>query len=171
MANLGFEINTSDLPENENNFDPLPPGSYDVVIDGCDVKTTKDGSGQYLNLKLKVVSDSYTNRIIFSMVNIRNKSEQAERIGQQQLRSILEAVNIQKLSDTDQLIGNIINVKIDIQTQDGYDPKNNVKAYKKSSMGSVTPQTQNNIFTPVSNTTNNQTAPAQNKQTPPWMKR
>ena len=166
---LGFTIDRNDLPVNDGGFEPLPAGTYDIVIDGVELKTTKDGTGQYLNLKMKVISESYTNRIIFSMVNIRNKSAEAERIGLQQLGTILDACNLPKLSDTDQLIGNTLTVKIDIRQQEGFEPSNNVKSYKKMAGANIPIPKPTNTSIPKAPTPVNNTAP--NTSGPVWMKR
>lgn len=130
MAQLGFELNTNDLPENENNFDPLPAGEYQVFVEKCDLCNTKDGTGQYLKLMYRVTSENFANRVVFGNLNIRNKSAEAERIGMQQMRSLLESVGISKIQDTDQLIGKNLLITVGVKNDPQYGDQNTIKKYK-----------------------------------------
>ena len=44
-------------------------------------KPTKDGSGARLNVKLQIASGKHQNRTVFDGINVKNKSEAAQRIG------------------------------------------------------------------------------------------
>jgi hypothetical protein len=68
--------------------------------------------------------------VVFSIVNIKNKSPEAENIGRQQLGSIMRAVGLTRVDDTDQLIGGRLMIKVTIRKQEGYDPTNDVRGYK-----------------------------------------
>lgn len=137
---MQFEtINLNDLPQQTNDYAPIPAGDYVVTIKNAELKPTKDGSGQYIKLKLDVVAPSSVGRVIFSNINIRNKSEQAENIGRQQLGAIMRALGISSISHPDQLIGATVGVKVAIrEAQNGYEAQNEVKAYKAVS-GSAPP--------------------------------
>lgn len=165
---LDNPIHAQDLPENEQgSFDPIPEGKYTVQIGAADLNPTKDGSGQYIKLKLNVTGPSHSGRVIFSNVNIRNKSSAAETIGRQQLRSIMTALGLATLNDTDQLIGGHLTVKIGIRPAEGqYEAQNDVKSY------SAADNTQSSApaFTQQSVT---QSAPQADagKASPPWAKK
>lgn len=132
MAFLDQPINVNDLPQDEGgNFDPLPAGDYIATISGADLKMTKAGTGQYINLKLKIEGPTHAGRVIFSMINIRNQNPEAERIGRTQLGNIQRALGIATLQDTDQLIGGQIAVKVAVKpATEQYPAGNEVKAYK-----------------------------------------
>lgn len=121
---------TNELPEAQQDFAPIPNGMYTAAIEKCEVKETKSGTGQYLNLMFKITGPDYAGRVIFSMINFRNQSQKAEEIGRQQLGSLLRAVGLPKLQDTDQLIGTACQVKVTTESREGYDPRNVIKAYK-----------------------------------------
>jgi len=124
-------INLNDLPEQTNDFAPIPAGDYTVSIKDAELKPTKDGSGQYIKLKLQVQGPAHVGRVIFSNLNIRNQSQAAETIGRQQLGAIMRALGLASVSDTDQLIGATIGIKVAIkEAQNGYEAQNEVKAYK-----------------------------------------
>lgn len=130
MANLGFNVNVNDLPQETNSFDPLPAGDYGVTISGAEIASTKSGTGQYIKLKMTVTGPTHQGRIVFSNLNIKNDSQKAEEIGRQQLGSIMRAIGIPSIQDTDQLIGGNLVVKLKIVKSEEYGDKNEVSAYK-----------------------------------------
>ena len=124
-------INVNDLPEQTNDYAPLPAGDYVVGIKNAELKLTKDGTGQYIKLKLDVIAPTNVGRVIFANVNIRNNSQVAEQIGRAQLGSIMRALGLSSVSDTDQLIGGTLSVKLAIKEAQGqYAASNEVKSYK-----------------------------------------
>lgn len=140
MAFLDTSFNVADLPQNNTgNYEPLPDGDYHVTVEGAELKTTNDGTGQYIKLKMKVSGPSHAGRVLFSNLNIRNKSAKAEEIGRAQLGDIMRAIGLATLSDTDQLIGAPMTVKVKVKPAEGqYEAGNEVKAYKALS-GSAAP--------------------------------
>jgi len=140
MAFLGTTINVADLPASQSgSFEPLPAGDYQVAIESAEIKDTNDKTGQYIKLKMKVNGPTHAGRVVFSNLNIRNKSPKAEEIGRQQLGDIMRAIGLATLTDTDQLIGGSLVVKLAIKPADGqYEAGNEVKAYK-ALQGSVAP--------------------------------
>lgn len=132
-------ISINDIPAQTNDYSPIPAGEYIATIKDAELKATKDGTGQYIKLKLQVDAPSHTGRIIFSNLNIQNKSEAAERIGRQQLGEIMRALGLSSVADTDQLIGGSVGIKVAIrEAQNGYEAQNEVKGYK-SLKGSTPP--------------------------------
>ena len=170
MAHLDQPINASDLPEDTGgNFAPLPPGEYQTTIKDAELKATNDGTGQYIKLRLDVTGPTHAGRVVFANVNIRNKSSAAEAIGRAQLGSIMKALGMATLSDTDELIGGSLTVKLaireartDEKTGKTYEASNEVKAYKPNvgAMPSVA-TSMPKAAAPA--------APA--KAAPPWMKK
>ena len=153
-------INLNDLPKQTNDFAPIPAGDYTVSIKDAELKPTKDGSGQYIKLKLQVQAPAHVGRVIFSNLNIRNKSQAAETIGRQQLGAIMRALGLASVSDTDQLIGATIGIKVAIkEAQNGYEAQNEVKAYKALTGNAPSPATAPQA--PATST---------GKAAPPWLK-
>jgi len=130
MANLGFNVNVNDLPQESNSFEPLPAGDYGVTISGAEIAATKSGTGQYIKLKMTVTGPTHQGRIVFSNLNIKNDSQKAEEIGRQQLGAIMRAIGLPSIQDTDQLIGGSLIVKLKIVKSEEYGDKNEVSAYK-----------------------------------------
>jgi hypothetical protein len=138
MAYLDQPINAADLPEDTGgDYSPLPPGEYQTTIKDAELKATNDGTGQYIKLRLDVTGPTHAGRVVFSNINIRNKSSAAEGIGRAQLGAIMKAIGLATLQDTDQLIGGQLTVKLaireartDEKTGKTYEASNEVKAYK-----------------------------------------
>lgn len=134
MAFIGTTIRADELPQDERgDFSAIPAGDYAVVIDAAEIKATKTGTGQYIKLKLKVTGPTNAGRVLFSNVNIMNQSPEAERIGRQELRKIMEATGVLELSDSDQLIGGHMMVKVTVKTSEQYGAENEVKGYRAMS--------------------------------------
>lgn len=138
MANLGFNVNVSDLPEDtEGSFYPLPAGEYSVTVSDATLHDTKSGTGTYIKMKLTITGPTHEGRVLFSNLNIKNDSQKAEEIGRQQLGSVMRAIGLPSLSDTDQLIGGQMVVKVSIRQSEQYGQQNEVKAYKSIGVGAA----------------------------------
>lgn len=121
-----------------SDFSPLPVGNYTVVITQSEMKPTKTGNGQYLQLTLQVVEGEYKNRLIFDRLNIQNQNEVAQQIAQKALSSICRAVGVMHPKDSEELHDKPFSVKIGIRPASGeYGESNIVKGY--SSLSSSTP--------------------------------
>lgn len=166
MANLGQTFSEKDLPEgNDGEFLALPAGDYQVRIIEATLNDNKAGTGQYIKLRMDVIGPTHQGRVIFSNLNIRNQSEKAEQIGLQQLGEVIRAIGLPSISDTDQLVGgNLVvrlKVKDDAEYGDANGKKNEVSAYK-AIVGSKPPQ--------QAMPRQSAPQPAAAGNTPPWVK-
>ena len=135
MATINF--NAEEI-EPQSDFSPLPVGNYTVVITQSEMKPTKTGNGQYLQLTLQVVEGEYKNRLIFDRLNIQNQNSVAQQIAQKALSSICRAVGVMHPKDSEELHDKPFSVKIGIRPASGeYGESNIVKGY--SSLSSSTP--------------------------------
>jgi len=170
MAYLDQAIDINELPEDTGgDFSPLPEGEYSVTIKDAEIKATNDGTGQYIKLRLDVTGPTHSGRVVFTNLNIRNKSQAAESIGRGQLRSVMLAVGLQTLQDTDQLVGGSMLVKLavrpartDAATGKTYEASNEVKAFK--SAGGAAPAARPAFAAPAP-------AAAPAKAAPPWARK
>jgi len=160
MALLSQSFNINDLPTPSDDFAPLPDGWYTASINSAEIRDTKDKTGQYIAIRYDILGPTHQGRVVFGNVNIKNKSTQAEEIGRQALGSIMRAIGLARVDDTDQLIGGSLQIKLAIRTQEGYEPTNDVRGYKAIEGGSL-PQAKE--FAPTSQ--------ASDKAAPPWQKR
>ena len=99
-------------------------------MSAAEIKTTKTGTGQYIALRYDITGPTHQGRVVFGNLNIRNASPKAEEIGRQQLGDICRAIGLARVGDTDQLIGNSLMIKLDIEKSEQYGDKNQVKGFK-----------------------------------------
>ena len=101
MANLGEAFNVNELPEDQGGFDPIPAGDYHLKVTDSSLEDTKAGTGQYIKVRCDVMGPSHQGRVLFTNINIRNPNPKAEEIGRQQLGSLLRAIGLASLTDTE----------------------------------------------------------------------
>jgi hypothetical protein len=168
MAFLGqtFDVNT--LPEgNGGNYDPLPPGWYTATINKADLQPTKDGSGQYIKVRYDITGPSHQGRVVFGNLNIKNASAKAEEIGRQQLGELMRSIGLAKVTDTDQLIGGSLSIKLDVRAAtEQYAAQNEVKGFK-----AITGSAPTFAARAASPAASAPAAAAPAKATPPWAKK
>ena len=157
MASLDMEYVADELPVGNGDFSPLPDGWYSATITKADLKATKTGGGQYIAIRYDITGPTHEGRIVFGNLNIKNASSVAEDIGRQQLGEIMRAVGLAKVVDTDELLGASLLIKLATRKQEGYEPTNDIKAFKSLDGAEL----------PVP-TTQKESAPATEKKAAPW---
>jgi hypothetical protein len=127
MALLNF--NAAEVsPESE--LTPIPAGLYNAQVIDSDLKTTKNGSGHYLQLTWKVLDGQYAGRLVFDRLNIHNPNETAQKIGQQQLSALCHAAGVLQVADSSQLHNKPCKIKVTIRKDDQYGDSNEIKGYE-----------------------------------------
>jgi hypothetical protein len=164
MAFLNEEFNVNELPQGNGNFEPLPAGWYTATISQSELKATKAGNGQYIKLRYDITGPSHQGRVVFGNLNIKNANPKAEEIGRQQLGDIMRAIGLAKVTDTDQLIGGQIAIKLEVKEDAQYGASNEVKGFKSVS-GSVAPAAS------IPQVQSNPAPAASAKAAPPWAKK
>jgi hypothetical protein len=129
MAELDQEFIPADIPEDDRNFEPIPPGNYAMQVIDSEIKDTKTGTGQQLVLTLEVTDGPMTHRRIWDRLNIRNQNADAQRIAQRALADLCLAVGIASLHNSEDLhfkpfVGRVT-IKADKSGQ--YGPQNAVR--------------------------------------------
>ena len=165
MAFLNEEFNVNELPQGNGNFEPLPAGWYTATISQSELKATKAGNGQYIKLRYDITGPTHQGRVVFGNLNIKNANPKAEEIGRQQLGDIMRAIGLAKVTDTDQLIGGQIAIKLEVKEDAQYGASNEVKGFKSVS-GSAAPAA---ASIPSKTASPAPAAPA--KAAPPWAKK
>jgi hypothetical protein len=165
MAFLSETFDVNQLPQgNTGSFEPLPAGWYTATISQSELKDTKAGTGQYIKLRYDITGPTHQGRVVFGNLNIKNPNPKAEEIGRQQLGDIMRAIGLAKVTDTDQLIGGQIGIKLEVKEDAQYGASNEVKAFKSVS-GSVAPAATKSAETAPAG------AAASAKAAPPWSKK
>jgi hypothetical protein len=174
MAFLEHAISLDDLPEStgDGEFKPLPAGWYSATINKASLEPTKDGTGTKISIRYDITGPTHQGRVVFGNLNIKNKSHKAEEIGRAQLGELMRALGLAKLTDTDQLVGGSLSIKLDIReartdaaTGKTYEASNDVKGFKASSDAMPSASSIPSFQKPAS------TAPKADGAAPPWVKK
>lgn len=161
MANLGTTFSTDTLPQGDGgNYKALPAGWYTATITESDLKETKAGTGSYIKLRYDITGPTHEGRVVWGNLNIRNANPKAEAIGQQQLGDLMRAIGLASLSDTDQLVGAPVQIKLKVTRDEEYGDedgnRNEIGGWKAVS-GSAAPAPK--------------TEPKAADNTPPWLRK
>lgn len=116
---------------------PLPKGSYAAIVMDSDIKMTKAGTGQYIELTLQIVDGPHAGRRVWDRLNVSNPNKTAEDIALAQLQSLCQAVGVENMTDTFQLHDRPFTVSLDIDRKEP--DRNRVVAYLASGWSSGAP--------------------------------
>lgn len=105
MARLIKPANTNGNQEVLNDFTPVPPNDYKVIITKSEFKKTKAGTGHYLSLQMKIIEGEYKGRILFENLNLDNPNPTAVEIANKALNTICKACNKVGVQDSEELHG------------------------------------------------------------------
>lgn len=168
MAFLNETFDVATLPQGSGNFEPLPAGWYMASITKAELQPTKAGSGQYIKLRYDITGPTHQGRVVFGNLNIKNPSTKAEEIGRQQLGDIMRAIGLARVTDSDELIGGSLQIKLTVKQDDQYGAGNEIKGFK--AIGGSVPTTVASAPAPVP-AMPSAAAPAPIKAAPPWAKK
>jgi hypothetical protein len=155
MANLsGFDANRV---EPSADSDPLPAGKYLAVITESEMKPTKAGTGQYLQLTFEILDGQFKGRKVWARLNLANSNETTVKIAQAELSAICRAVGVLAPNDSVELhnLPLVITVKCKKRDDTG-DVTNEVKGYAKKEAPQPSVPTPGTMPAPSTN------------GTPPW---
>jgi hypothetical protein len=140
MANLGGTFDATQVAPNTA-IEILPPGDYRVQIVRSEMKATKNGDGQYLELEMDVLDGEHANRKIWDRLNLVNANEQAAQIAQRTLSAICHAVGVLHVSDSEQLHMRpmVAVVKVEPRRDRPGEVSNRINGYKSLSGATAAP--------------------------------
>lgn len=122
------------VPEDvkSSDFSPIDAGWYEAEITKSEVKSTKNKDGKYIALTFKVLEGEFTDRLVFTNLNIVNKNETAVKIAQSDLKKICEGVAHEgELEDTEDLHNIPLAIKVSVKPETAQWPaKNEIKDFK-----------------------------------------
>lgn len=128
MAQLNFNANDY---EPTSTFEPIPYGKYQAVITSSEMRVTKAGTGQYLQLEFVIIEGDYEGRKLWSRLNLDNPNPDAVRIAQSDLSAICRAVNVLEVQNSEQLHNLPLTIHVVKETlSDGF-VANDIKGYEK----------------------------------------
>lgn len=162
MANLqGFDANQV---EPADDLEPIPVGKYVAVITDSEMKPTKSGTGNYLQLTFQIVEGEFANRLLWVRLNLDNPNATAVDIARRELSSICRSVGVLVPTDSADLhnLPCVIHVRVKRRNDTG-ELQNEIKGYSaRDAKAALTAASE----TPSGVATSVQDAPA--AETPPW---
>ena len=131
MTSFAFDVSSApEAAPATNKYAPIPAGDYKAMITESEMKPTRAGTGQYLQLVWEIIDGPHADRKIWDRLNLVNPNPTAVSIAQQDLASICRAVGVNKISDTEELHYKEVIVTVTIRKGDnGYEDSNEIKAY------------------------------------------
>lgn len=139
MARLNKQFDPNQH-EAMRDFSAIPAGEYLAHIVKSEMKATKNGQGQYLQLEFDIDTPGFNDRKIWTRLNLVNANEAAVEIAERELKSICDAVGVGAIDDSNTLHGKplIVKVRVDAATAN-YGESNSIVSYKSAgSMGQQT---------------------------------
>lgn len=126
--------------ETGRTFEVMPRGRYLTMVADSELKKTKAGDGSYLEFEFRIVRpDAHKNRPLWARLNVKNPSQEAQRIGREQFNALCEACGMQKeqVDDTAKLHNKPVICIVDVE-KSNRDPNkevNVVTGWLKPSQG------------------------------------
>ena len=102
MAKLGFTFDSSNQ-QGQDAQDVLPAGDYLMQVVQSEVRSTKDGSGQYIWLEMDILDGEHAGRKYWERLNIWNSNPQAVEIANRALTSLTRACGLVAVEDTEEM--------------------------------------------------------------------
>lgn len=143
MAGLGFNFDANQIAPDAGALGPVPAGWYSALVEESSIESTKDGTGTYIKMKLKIIEpQQFMNRVIFQNFNIKNNNQQAVDIAMGQLSALSHAVGVLNWQDTQELHQRPMKIRVKVRPAQGeYEAQNAITAFK--------PATENVALGPV----------------------
>jgi hypothetical protein len=132
------DLNGFDATNVEPNagFDPIPAGKYLAAITASEMKPTKNGKGEYLELEMEVLEGPFKGRKLWDRLTLRHPNTQTVEIARGTLSVICRAVNVLRPRDSVELHNLPLVVSVAIKNrEDNGEPTNTIKGYAKRDAG------------------------------------
>jgi len=145
MARLNLDLSDYDAMDD---FGPVPPGDYVVTVVNSEVTHSKAGNLMAI-LTFEVAGPTHAGRKLWDYYVLNND------VAMRRLKSLAQAgghPNPNFIRDTEELHGLQCIVRVTVEEQEGYSPKNKIVAFKPTKKPDAAPAS----------------ATQQRKSVPPW---
>lgn len=126
MAILQFDASTV---EPRAALGALPKGTYLAAITDSEMKPTKAGTGQYLQLVFSVLEGPHTGQKVWARLNLDNPNPTAVDIAKQELSAICHAAGKLRIADSSELHDIPVRIEVDVETTPAGGENNRIKGY------------------------------------------
>jgi Protein of unknown function (DUF669) len=129
MAQLGTEFDATTV-DPSGGFPLIAPGKYLAQIVASEMRVTKDGSGEYLQLEIEIIDGPEAGRKVFDRLNLRNSNQTTVQIAQRTLSQICHATGVMTVSDSKDLHARRMLIDVRVEPGQGqYRDQNRVVSY------------------------------------------
>ena len=130
MASLnGFDASL--VPE-QVEFSALPEGKYVAIIVASEMKPTKSGQGQFLQLTMEVLDGPQKGRKVWARLNLVNQNQTAVDIAQRELGAICRAVGVIRPGDSAELHNRPLLITVSVEKDDRNRENNVIRKYESA---------------------------------------
>lgn len=139
MSGLFGDVDFGGIEEESNGFQLMPEGNYVLVVDSAELKDTRSKTGKYINFKYKVVApEKFNKRYIWDIVNVKNDSEVAVKIGLERMKRLFSLAGFteaeMKTKDHNDLVGKKFGAVIKHDKPKGYEAKEKITALTEAEL-------------------------------------
>lgn len=102
MAEINFDVSEYEVSPRMT-FDPIPKGDYQAIVTDSQLKTTKAGDGEYIELTMQIVDGEHSGRRHWERLNVVNKNDKTQSIARSHLNQLAQACNVPNMKNTTEL--------------------------------------------------------------------
>jgi hypothetical protein len=111
---MSFYTATNAAPRPER-ASVLPQGTYRAVIMRAEMKPTKRGDGEFLELEFVVLEGEHTNRKFWDRLNLKNPNETAVQIAREAMDELCFVTGKLSLTSAQELVGSTVAVQLKVK--------------------------------------------------------
>lgn len=113
-------------------FDPIPADKYLAVITATEMKPTKNGSGEYLQIELEVIEGPHKGRKLWDRLTLKHPNDLTVKIAKGTLSAICRAIGVMAPKDSVELHNLPLVISVGCKKRDDNGEITNViKSYAK----------------------------------------
>jgi hypothetical protein len=122
-------------------LEPVPADTYLAAITGSQMKPTKAGDGEYLELELSILDGPQKGRKLWDRLCLSHPNEMTVKFARARLASICQATSVLTPNDSQELHDLPLEVKVALKRRDDNGEfTNEIKRYEKRSTPEQTRQ-------------------------------
>ena len=138
MATLNFDANQV---EPSSGKDPVPAGKYVAAITNSEMKPTKNGAGQYLELEYQIIDGEHKGRKLWSRHTLQHTSAQTVQIARGELSAVCRAIGVMQPKDSAELHNLPMTVTVKVKKrEDNGELTNEISAWARKDAAVGAPQ-------------------------------
>ena len=115
--NEEFDVRVDAAPKRV--YPTILPGRYVCEIVGEETKSTKAGTGHYLELVFQIHGGQFSGEKLFDRLNLKNPSERASAIARETLQHICNAAGIARPKSSEELLDRHVGVVVENESYNG----------------------------------------------------